>query len=385
MHVLLLFEHEKNRRLVADSLAGEFTVVEGKDDDLPDEPFDLCVFGPRMLQRHGEWIRERRAQEQPVLLPCLLVAPRGRLSLASGELWEVADDVVMTPVEKVELQARIRSLLRARTLSLSLRSRNEELEAARNTLMEQNERLEQLNDQKNQLLGMAAHDLRNPLGVISAYTDFLVEALDPSLSDTQRDFMNRIRSSSRFMLGMINDLLDLTAIESGRLRLDRVPMSPGALLRTNVDTNATLASQKEITLALEMDPDVPRLWLDPEKMEQVLNNLISNAVKFSHPGTTVRVGLHGTEAGARITVEDQGQGIPAEEIDRLFRPFGKASVRGTAGEKSTGLGLAIVKRIVNGHGGEIRVESEVGTGSTFFVDLPAGPPSDPEDLASDAP
>ncbi|MEO8450317.1 MAG: ATP-binding protein, partial [Gemmatimonadota bacterium] len=104
---------------------------------------------------------------------------------------------------------------------------------------------------------------------------------------------------------------------------------------------------------------------------QVLNNLISNAIKFSHAGTTVDVRLAREPGSAVVSVQDHGQGIPAAELGRLFQPFSTASVRGTAGETSTGLGLAIVRRIVEGHGGIIGVESEVGRGSTFTFTLPA--------------
>jgi hypothetical protein len=134
--------------------------------------------------------------------------------------------------------------------------------------------------------------------------------------------------------------------------------------------NRVLASNKDIEIQTAIDGPLPKMRLDPDKIEQVLNNLISNAIKYSHPNSTITVQLTREDTHVLLSVQDEGQGIPAEDIDKLFKPFQRTSVQSTAGEKSTGLGLVIVKRIVKGHGGKIWVESEVGEGSTFFVSLP---------------
>jgi signal transduction histidine kinase len=138
----------------------------------------------------------------------------------------------------------------------------------------------------------------------------------------------------------------------------------------NVEFNRLLARQKQIEIMLSREEGIPTLRVDAPKIEQVLNNLIGNAIKFSHPKTTVEVRAARRERDVVIDVRDEGQGIPAGELDRLFIPFESHSVKSTGGEPSTGLGLAIAKRIVEGHGGEIRVRSEVGVGSTFSFSLP---------------
>lgn len=247
---------------------------------------------------------------------------------------------------------------------------NNELSNLQRELAKQNVQLERLNTQKNQLLGMAAHDLRNPLGVISSYAEFLADEAADVLNAEQREFVATIRESSEFLLKMINDLLDISVIESGQLRLDLAPVALAALLDRNLALNRVLAEKKQILIALRLDADLPVLSLDAGKIQQVLNNFLSNACKFSHPGTEVEVRLYRKGADAVIAVRDQGQGIPAAELERLFKPFQKTSVRSTAGESSTGLGLAIVRKIVAGHGGRVWVESEVGRGSTFSFSLP---------------
>lgn len=247
---------------------------------------------------------------------------------------------------------------------------NNEMANLQRELAKKNAELEQLNQQKNHLLGMAAHDLRNPLGVITTYAEFLEDEAGAVLNEEQREFVTTIKEMSEFMLRLVTDLLDVTAIEAGQLNLDCQPADLARLIQNNVTRNGLLAAKKDI--AVEFDPPAqhPKLVLDAGKIEQVLNNLIGNAVKYSHRGTRVRVNLEVTEELVTVAVADQGQGIPAADLHKLFKPFGTASVRTTAGEQSTGLGLAIVRRIVEGHGGRLWVESEVGRGSTFFFTLP---------------
>lgn len=249
---------------------------------------------------------------------------------------------------------------------------NNELVAMQRELAKQNAELERLNALKNQFLGMAAHDLRNPLSVIMSYSNFLMEDAGAALNDEQREFLRIIRQSSEFMLHLVNDLLDIAQIEAGQLRLDLQPTDLVALVRRNLALNRVLAAKKNIEIQLNDEP-LPPLPLDASKMEQVLNNLMDNAVKFSPPHTTITVRVARApddDSSVLLTVQDQGPGIPPNELDKLFKPFQRASVKSPSGEKGTGLGLTIVKKIVEGHNGRIWVESQVGQGTTFFVTLP---------------
>jgi signal transduction histidine kinase len=238
-------------------------------------------------------------------------------------------------------------------------------------LVQLTDRLRSLNEQKNKFLGMAAHDLRNPIGGILGYSEMLLE---DELADEQRTVVSKIESSSKFMLRLLNDLLDISQIESGKLELNLELCDVAGLVRQNIELNRIIAAKKQIGIELDLAPDLPVITADPAKFEQVLSNLVSNAIKYSFPGTQARVSLARHEDGVKVSVRDQGQGIPAEELSKVFQEFEKTSVKSTAGEKSTGLGLAIVKRIVEGHGGAIGVESTVGEGSTFWFTLPLLPP-----------
>ncbi|MCK8602746.1 sensor histidine kinase [Desulfoferrobacter suflitae] len=258
---------------------------------------------------------------------------------------------------------------------------NNELVTLQRELAKKNVELERLNSLKNQFLGMAAHDLRTPLGHILAYSEFLIDEAGPSLSEEHLEFLSIIRSSSDFMLQLVSDLLDYTRIESGKLKLDRRPTDLVALVERNIALNRVLAAPKQIQLRFAYSGERLPILIDSGRMEQVLNNLIGNAVKFSAPHGTVDVYLEKDDDQVLIKVQDHGSGIAPNELERLFNPFSK-SVKGTSGEKGSGLGLAIVKKIVEEHQGKVWVESKLGEGSTFFVALPVGPANPPEEEES---
>jgi len=246
-----------------------------------------------------------------------------------------------------------------------------ERKRAEEEITQKNAQLVDLNNEKNQLLGMAAHDLRNPLSIVNTASAFLLDDASRRLPEAKRaEFLRRINSGSKFMLRLIDDLLDVAKIEAGRLELELRDGDLCALIEENLAINRMLADNKNIRLDFAPEPGLPSLRFDRDKVEQVLSNLVSNALKFSAPGTAVTVLVSRVDGNVVVSVRDQGQGIPTEEFDELFKPFGRTSVHGTAGEKSTGLGLAICRRIIEGHGGRIWAESEFGKGSVFSFSLP---------------
>jgi signal transduction histidine kinase len=232
------------------------------------------------------------------------------------------------------------------------------------------QRLVELNELKNRFLGVAAHDLRNPLGAIQTYLKMFLDGFFGDMTEEQREVMTDMALASDTMLNLVNDLLDISAIEAGHLELETRAVDLGDFLRECHRANRLIAEAKSIDLTLDTPDGLPAVELDARRIGQVLSNLLTNAVKFSHPGTTVTLTARTAGDSIDISVSDQGQGIPENDLPKLFTEFGRASVKPTAGEKSTGLGLAIVKRIVDAHGGAIRVDSEVGKGSTFTVTLP---------------
>ncbi|MBF0430352.1 MAG: HAMP domain-containing histidine kinase [Fibrobacteria bacterium] len=251
---------------------------------------------------------------------------------------------------------------------------NAEINNLARDLQKKNAELEQLNKLKNQFLGIAAHDLRNPLGIILNYSMFVADQAKEVLNEKQVKFLKRIKDSSYYMLKLVNDFLDVSKIESGKLELQLEPCNMHALIEQNVSLNQVFAEEKQIKLVFKSKQHIQEVMADNSKIEQVLNNLISNALKYSFPDTTVEVAITRQENKMVISVQDEGQGIPESELAKLFKPFQTTSVKSTAKEKSTGLGLLICKNIVKGHQGTIWVESEEGKGSKFCFSLPLAEP-----------
>lgn len=246
---------------------------------------------------------------------------------------------------------------------------NNEMANLQRELAKKNAELKKLNDLKNQFLGMAAHDLRNPLGNILNYSEFLMEET-ANLNEEQIEFIEDIRSRSEFMLKLVDDLLDVSSIESGDVSLFLDSVDLRDLISKVVKLNQTVALSKNITIEFFPPEEAAELSIDASKIEQTLTNLITNAIKFSPNGTKVQIFLEIKEGVIKVSVKDQGRGIPETEIDKLFKPFGKTSTASTGGEKSTGLGLFIVRRIIEAHQGEIWLESELNRGSVFHFTLP---------------
>ena len=247
---------------------------------------------------------------------------------------------------------------------------NNDLVNLQRELTKKNAELARLNELKNQFLGMATHDIRNPLSVIMTYADFLLDETKNSLSEEHQNFLKIIFSSAEFLLSLIENLLDITQIESGKLTLNLQRINIVELAQNNIALNNSLAAKKNVKIYLNQSSKNISINVDPPKLEQVLNNLTSNAVKFSHPGSSVQVNIIEKDQSVVLEFEDQGVGIPEDMVDKIFTPFEKASSEGTAGEKTTGLGLSIAKKIIEGHGGTIMVSSKLGVGSKFSFELP---------------
>jgi signal transduction histidine kinase len=246
---------------------------------------------------------------------------------------------------------------------------NNELVDLQREMSKKNVELANLNKIKNQFIGMAAHDLRNPLGVIINYCEFLENDFG-KLNKDQAEFISQIKSSSAFMLNLVTDLLDVSSIESGSITLKLEKHDLTALVENIVQSNKYMAGKKNIILKISRDEQPIIFVFDKSKIHQLITNLITNAIKFSYPGSEVCVEVFIKNGEAEINVKDNGQGIQQEDLKLLFKPFQKTSVKATAGEKSSGLGLYIVKRITDAHSGRIDVDSVFGKGSTFSVKLP---------------
>ena len=251
------------------------------------------------------------------------------------------------------------------TLQRELAKKNAEQEAL-------NRELERLNELKNTFLGIAAHDLRGPLANIKLAAGFLLESTDFQLKADYRQLLVDIVTQARYMLVLVADLLDVTQIETGKLELKRTSVDVADFLTEAVQRQAQIATAKGTNVLLRPVP-AGQMWADPIRLRQVIDNLTSNAVKFSPPGSTVLVSADHTPRHWRINVEDEGPGITQEDRQYLFQDFARLSARPTGGEASTGLGLAISRRVVAAHDGQIEVDIVPGQGVNFWFTIPHYP------------
>ncbi len=231
-----------------------------------------------------------------------------------------------------------------------------------------------LNDQKNEYLGTVVHDLRNPLTAIMGYTEMLVADINQDRNE-KKDLLkslDRVLTISRHMSFFISQLLDIATIESGKVHLERKRVSIARIVHENSPIHYRRAEQKNISLKIEPLNHLPHVLADYLKIEAVIDNLITNAIKYTYSGGSIRVYGEALETEIIIHVEDTGQGLTADDLKKVFTTFTKLSAKPTAGETSTGLGLAIVKKIVEIHGGKVWVKSEHGKGSTFSFSVPIG-------------
>lgn len=249
----------------------------------------------------------------------------------------------------------------------ALETAHEELEAAHGELSRTNDALRAADALKTEMLGIAAHDLKNPLTVIRGFGELLeMKTADPA----GRDMAARIVRSADTMLGIVTRLLDSAALESGQLAIERERVDLASVVAQVVDANRSQAERKRQPLEAELLPGVT-VTGDAERLAQVVDNLVGNAIKYSAAGLPIRVRLAAREGHAVLEVEDEGPGFAPEEREKLFRRFSRLSAKPTGGESSSGLGLSIVRQLAELHGGTVDARSPGrGQGATFELRLP---------------
>lgn len=249
---------------------------------------------------------------------------------------------------------------------------NHDLNNLTRELALKNGELAQLNALKNQFLGMAAHDLRKPIGLILSYAEFLIDEAGETLSAEHLDFLQTIHRAGDGMRHVVDDFLDVALIEAGRFNLDEKATDLADLVHAALTLVNLSAVKRGVVIVSRLEPGCRHLFVDGPKIEQVLSNLLSNAVEHSPPGGQVLIESRLLPTEIRIQVADKGAGITPAQQQRLFQSFASGQAgRKSTGERSIGLGLAIARKIVEAHDGHLYVQSEMGRGTVFGFSLPA--------------
>jgi len=277
-----------------------------------------------------------------------------------------------TEEELRQYREHLEGLVEERTdkLKKTLRKLEKEVDErkrAESLIKKQNERLKELDRMKSEFLSTAAHELRTPLTSILGFSEIL---LKKKLDEERRNrFLKIINEESTGLAALINDLLDVSSIESGRgFKIKKAPTDVKDIILENVDLFKSQTDKR--TFKVNLPPDLPKIELDKDKIDQVMENLLSNALKFSPEGGEVTVSIEQAKGKLKISVSDTGMGISKKDLPHIFEKFYRADNASIQAIGGTGLGLAIVKYIVESHGGKMSVESEVGKGSTFSFTLP---------------
>ncbi|MBF2054995.1 MAG: hybrid sensor histidine kinase/response regulator [Candidatus Sericytochromatia bacterium] len=362
-HILVVDDVATNIRLVASILAEQSYelsfATSGKDalQQIQAQAFDLILLDLMMPGLSGlDVTRQLKQDERYASVPIVFITARSDEGAILEAFEAGAADYVTKPFLASELLARVQTQLN--------------LKETRDQLQERNQELNQNVQLKNQLLSIASHDLKNPLSVINGFAQLLQNRPGIQTDPDAREMLKYISQAALRMNNLIEELLDTAALELGKMTLRCETMSLAPIMEKLLKGFQQPLAKKRQQLACQGDFET-RIWGDPARIEQVIENLISNAIKYSPEEAQLRVDVQNREGWLELRVHDQGPGFSAEDQSRLFGYFQRLSAQPTGGEVSTGVGLAVVKQIVELHAGEILLEKTSQKGSTFLVRLPA--------------
>lgn len=385
--ILLLLDHKNNRRLLWDWLSRyhdvflpdeknpEMLFLSSESNSCPiassaeenkDIDFDLCILDGLALDRVWQWVQARKEVDRPVFLPFLLLTSRQEVGIATRHLWQSVDELIISPIEKVELQARVEILLRSRNLSLQLHAANKELQKH--------------SELKSRLVSMVSHEIRNPLSLILGFAKIIESHFSELPWERILEYLKQIILAVNRMDNLSEDLLVI-----GKLDLRKQDFNPTPIYLENFckcvaqEIEFTNTNKHNIIFRTSYDADseptailaekkLTNAYMDEDLLRHILSNLLSNAVKYSPAGSSVHFDLICDDDRAIFQIKDEGIGIPKQEQSQLFEAFHRASNVGKI--VGNGLGLCIVKQCVDLHGGKIEFTSEVGMGTKFTVTLP---------------
>ncbi len=317
---------------------------------------DLILLDLYMPKQDGlETLRAIRSDQRFELTPVLMLTAETDKEMLSRCLDAGAMDYINKPVDPLELQARMRSAIK--------------LTALTKTLIEKNHELDRKNKDIQRFTGTVVHDLKNPLTVITCSIDFVRNTLVQMKQSQAVEFADMIKETAFSMCDSINEMLTVSQIQQGALRLQLIHANPVPYIDKCLQRLRLLANKKAIRI-IHNKTEVPPVRYDEKGLDSIIMNLVGNALKYSHPNSEVWINYEIQEDHIKVSVKDQGQGLTDKDLSLAFHEFQRLSARPTDGESSTGLGLAIVKSVAEAMGSTFGVTSEgKGRGAVFWFAL----------------
>jgi hypothetical protein len=274
------------------------------------------------------------------------------------------------PINPDEMKTTIANALKQQRLSMENKRLVESLQRTNKLMLEANKELKEATQAKSEFLAQMSHELRTPLNVIIGFSQLMTDRVPGEINNEQKQCLDDILSAGKHLLDLINDVLDLSKIESGKIEFRRKDIALADVIESLKNTTATMLGQRKQSLDVELEEGLPRLYADKGKLGQVLFNLVDNASKFTPDGGKLKIEAVKDGDWCRVSVIDNGIGIKKEDQEKIFEPFCRLDSPLARERSGTGLGLALVRQIVEKYGGHIWVESEYGEGSRFTFALP---------------
>ena len=332
-------------------------------------PFNIVITDIRLPDVDGMEILELAKEIDPDVA-VIVITGHASLEAVVEAVNEGAYTYFVKPANEDEIKTTIINALRQQRLSHENRRLVDDLQQSNKLLFEANKQLKKTTDAKSAVLASMSHELRTPLNVIIGFSELMIDEVPGEINEEQRQCLNDVLSSSKHLLSLINEVLDLSKIESGKveLRLSNIVLTK--VIESLKSTLMPILAPRKQSLDIEIEEGLPPVYADKAKLRQIFLNLLTNAINFTSDGGKLKIEAIRDGDWCQVSVIDNGTGIKKEDQERIFEPFTHIDVSPQEKREGTGLGLALTKQLVEMSGGKIWVDSEYGKGSQFTFTVP---------------
>ncbi|TET67219.1 MAG: hybrid sensor histidine kinase/response regulator [Dehalococcoidia bacterium] len=333
------------------------------------QPFNVVITDIRLPDINGMEILELAKEIDPDVA-VIVMTGYASLETAVEAVNEGAYAYFVKPANVDEIKTTIINALRQQRLSRENKRLVDDLQRSNKLLFEANKQLKKTTDAKSAFLASMSHELRTPLNTIIGFSELMIDEVPGEINEEQRQCLNDVLSSSKHLLSLINEVLDLSKIESGKVELRLSNIILTKVIESLKSTLMPILASRKQSLDIKIEEGLPSVYTDKAKLRQVLLNLLTNAIKFTSDGGKLKIEAIRDGDWCQVSVIDNGTGIKKADQERIFEPFTQIDALPEEKREGTGLGLALTKQLVEMCGGKIWVESEYGKGSQFTFTVP---------------